>query len=325
MVREKINWLLILQGWAMLWVVIGHSPLNMSDMPYIVKLLFDVAYSFHMPLFILISGFLFYKTRLSWRMKAPKNSPKRWSYKSIMADKLQRLGIPFVVFTLIAMIMKALFPSDMARPSSISLGEFIHAILYPSKGPLLEMWFVAVIMWMFALTPLWEVSLKSKKNSILTFGILVLLNISINNLPFGTFLCLRDTIRFGVYFYLGMLASKYSVEIPCRKYKYRVLIIAFVSYMCCFAFSKFYFIGAISAIAFSVGLSFILDKYVTRIFSSFRNYTYQIFLMSIFAQIAVKMIYKRVATMGEDFVHPMVIYAVFFLICLGNYILLYSK
>lgn len=30
-VRRKINWLLILQGWAMLWVVIGHAPLRMDE------------------------------------------------------------------------------------------------------------------------------------------------------------------------------------------------------------------------------------------------------------------------------------------------------
>ena len=65
MEKKKINWLLILQGWAMLWVVIGHSPLNMDSMPKIVELAYNFAYSFHMPLFILVSGYLFQLTRLS--------------------------------------------------------------------------------------------------------------------------------------------------------------------------------------------------------------------------------------------------------------------
>lgn len=29
--RKKITWLLLLQGWTMLWVVIGHAPLSIAD------------------------------------------------------------------------------------------------------------------------------------------------------------------------------------------------------------------------------------------------------------------------------------------------------
>ena len=65
--RKKITWILILQAWAMLWVVIGHSPLKMpiseSD-PFYVNILYDIAYSFHMPLLVLVSGYLFYMTRM---------------------------------------------------------------------------------------------------------------------------------------------------------------------------------------------------------------------------------------------------------------------
>ena len=63
---KKINWLSILQGWAMFWVVVGHSPLSMDEtIPAYVKFLYEFAYSFHMPLFILVSGFLFQMTRLN--------------------------------------------------------------------------------------------------------------------------------------------------------------------------------------------------------------------------------------------------------------------
>ena len=54
-----------------------------------------------------------------------------------------------------------------------------------------------------------------------------------------------------------------------------------------------------SAIVTSYGLALLLDNAVPKIFSSFRDYTYQIFLMGIFAQIAVKMIFKRI-----DLPHP---------------------
>lgn len=64
--KKKINWLLILQGWAMLWVVIGHSCIGQAGHgPIWENALFKFAYSFHMPLFMLVSGWLFYLTRLN--------------------------------------------------------------------------------------------------------------------------------------------------------------------------------------------------------------------------------------------------------------------
>lgn len=64
--KKKINWLLVLQGWAMLWVVIGHlgPSATFDDYPAYATFLWDTAYSFHMSLFMLVSGWLFYLTRL---------------------------------------------------------------------------------------------------------------------------------------------------------------------------------------------------------------------------------------------------------------------
>ena len=322
MERKKINWLLILQGWTMLWVVIGHSPLKLDEsMPQFARVLFSIAYSFHMPLFILISGYLFYLTRLYSRARQDESTGRKWTYKDIIIDKLKRLGIPFVVFTIIAMAMKVLFPDDMARSSAFSIQEIIHAIIYPREGPLLEMWFVAVIMWMFVLTPLWELCFRSKTATIATVIILFILHLATDYLPLGTFLCLSDTARFGIYFFLGMLACKYGTDSLCEAYKYRILIISAFCYVGCMLVN-FKFGTAICGIIFSVCLAFILDKHLPKLFSSFRNYTYQIFLIGIFAQIFIKIVYKRVSYLDIALDHPMITYVVFFSLCLlmGLYI-----
>lgn len=312
MARKKISWLLILQGWGMLWVVIGHAPLKLDNsMPAFAKVLYDIAYSFHMPLFIMLSGYLFYMTRLLPSMQ----SEGGWTYKSIIMDKLMRLGIPFVVFTVIAMLMKVLFPGEVARQASFTLGEFVRAILYPRDGPLLEMWFVAVIMWMFALSPWWKLCLRSKWLSFVTMIIMFLLHIGAEYLPFGSFLGFRDTAAFAIYFYIGMIACKYGFDNRNEPYKYVMMVLSVVMYLSC-RYLGFTFGTAMSGIAFSVGLSFVLDKYFPMAFYSFRNYTYQIFLMSIFVQIAIKVIYSRIA-MTEIAIHyPVQIYVLFFLICL---------
>ncbi len=85
MAKEKINWLLILQGWAMMWVIIGHCPMGSygEDSNLIVGLR-NFAYSFHMPCFIFISGYLFYLTKIrnsmTWRnMFSDKLIKKVWN------------------------------------------------------------------------------------------------------------------------------------------------------------------------------------------------------------------------------------------------------
>ena len=43
---KKINWLLILQGWTMLWVVIGHAPLRIEGIvPEFAALLYDIIFA----------------------------------------------------------------------------------------------------------------------------------------------------------------------------------------------------------------------------------------------------------------------------------------
>lgn len=194
---KKINWILILQAWAMAWVIIGHAFLYPVDEecnrnPMYVQVLFNIAYSFHMPLFIMVSGYLFYMTRIERKMP----------YWKMFLDKLKRLGIPFIFFTLIAMILKSLFSVDMARPTTISFHEIFNSLLYPSQGPMHEMWFIAVIMWMFILRPIWEWSLISNLRIIATVLFLTAIHLcwSIDIELF----CISRAIRMAIFFYIGI-------------------------------------------------------------------------------------------------------------------------
>ena len=191
--RKKINWLLILQGWAMLWVVIGHSgPTgNLSEYPNYALVIHNTAYTFHMELFITISGFLFYLTRLS---------SEKWSYWAIIKEKLERFGIPFVVFTLLCLILKTVFADSVDRATSFSIGEFVNAILYPYNGPMREFWFLATILWFFALAPLWKFLIREKWLSVLALIGLAFLNIYH---PTTEFLSINKASYHAFFFFLG--------------------------------------------------------------------------------------------------------------------------
>jgi len=289
MKRDKINWLLILQAWAMLWVVIGHSPISLDNMPIYVQILYNVAYSFHMPLFIMISGYLFCMTRLT-------DGGKKWSLTMIIKDKLVRLGIPYLFFTIIAMFLKSLFPQDMARQADFSIKEFIHAFLFPGDGPLGELWFIAVLMWAFALTPLWRYSFERLYIVVLLLLLLFGIHLIPQFVPVDIhFLSINQLMYNLIWFYIGILVFQFKILTFVDNSLYWWIFISLGSVL--YYISDLYGLAdlqTIFAICFSYGLARIMNTYVGGGFSSFRDYTYQIYLMGIFAQIAVKMVYKRV-------------------------------
>lgn len=296
----KINWLLILQAWAMLWVVIGHSRIFGYDMtaytdgggnPLWASYLGGFPYAFHMALFIFVSGYLFYKTRIASERRV-------WSYAEVMKEKLIRLGIPFLAFTILAIVVKSFFAEDMQRPVEISLGYFLDSIVYPYNGAMRELWFVATILWCFSLFPLWKWSFGETKRICLVLVILLVLNFWD---PEIYFLSLGRFCRFALYFYLGMLSCKLSL---CQNlvYYHKVLVLTIGTFL---LLSGEYLksinimlpvaslLAAVGGIVASVAIAFILDKFTPKVFSVFRDYTYQIYLMGIFFQIAIKIVYKR--------------------------------
>lgn len=149
MTNKKITWLLILQGWTMLWVVIGHSPLPIlqtsTEESYILanisNILKSFAYSFHMPLFIMISGYLFYITRIQ----------KPMSYKAMVIDKAKRLGIPYFIFITAAFLLKAVSIGKMNREVEMTWTCFLKGFIFPFDSALQEMWFIAIIFLFFLL------------------------------------------------------------------------------------------------------------------------------------------------------------------------------
>ena len=75
---SRIDWIDALKGFAILTVVIGHCVTDslashtFQEYSNLLRLLYDAIYSFHMPLFFAISGYVFYLTKSynKWKIKA---------------------------------------------------------------------------------------------------------------------------------------------------------------------------------------------------------------------------------------------------------------
>lgn len=281
----------------MLWVVLGHSFIgNYKEGPEWETSLCEIAYSFHMPLFMLVSGWLFYLTRLKLYALIPYRrggqiSVNSWTYWRIIKDKSLRLLLPGLVFSLVALALKVAFPGEMTRQVGLSINDVVHSYLYPYDNPMRELWFIATLFAFFLLTPLWKWLVSNKR---LEWGGIFALLVLHFIYPETTLLCIDRICGFAIWFYLGLVISKENlVDEYIAKKPWITIIIGFILYVIGQYADPF--ITTVGGIVFSFGLALLLDRYIPKTFFTFRNYTYQIFLMGIFAQMFVKIMYKHIS------------------------------
>lgn len=277
----------------MLWVVIGHAFLGKyNEGPIWETVLCNIAYSFHMPLFILVSGWLFYMTRLNKGVMFATKDGHKWSYSAIIKDKTFRLILPGLVFSIVAFALKSAFPGEMSRPVGINARDVIVSYLHPIDNPFLELWFIVTLFVYFLLTPLWEWLLTTSSSMWIGLFSLVILHFFH---PMTTMLCIDRVCGFAVWFYLGLVISK---ENCVEKFFIKRPMLGIVIGIAIYIIGRFIdpSISTIGGIVFSFGFALLADKYVPKLFCGFRNYTYQIFLMGIFAQTVVKIVNKHVTT-----------------------------
>src|SRR5574344_541626 len=116
--QNEIVWLSVLQGFAMLLVVIGHVFHGEASFSWEYGLQ-NVIYSFHMPLFMCISGYLFYVTAIK----------KQKNFGKILKTKATRILVPYFVLSLLTLCIKAPFSAYMRRSAELSLRQLIDTFI----------------------------------------------------------------------------------------------------------------------------------------------------------------------------------------------------
>lgn len=285
----------------MLWVVIGHAFLGKHNAgPEWETMLGNFAYSFHMPLFMLVSGWLFFLTRLKAN---GSGGGKFWSYSEIVKDKTIRLLLLGFVFSLVALALKVAFPGEMSRQAGLNVSEIVNSYIYPYDNPFRELWFIITLFIFFLFTPMWRWLLK--KQWTMWFALVCMIVLFYIH-PSTTVLCIDRVCSHAIWFYLGILLSKQDYV---GKYMAKKPWITFIAGIGLYIIGLYTdrFILTLGGIIFSFGLALIADTFIPKLFCGFRNYTYQIFLMGIFAQMFVKILYKH---------YPMP-YVLVYLICIA--------
>ena len=178
----------IAKGICIVLVVIGHYKPAESPAWYLT--LIDVIYSFHMPLFMFASGFIYHATK------------KPEKYSKFVLKKFKRLGIPYILISWLITGIKLLTEKNMYVEHPVSLSSFYEILYLPSAGYFL--WFVYVLFLIFLVVPI--INTPRKINFVLLLSLIWLI------IPVQTtdLCCINQLKSHLFYFVLGCFVSQYQ-------------------------------------------------------------------------------------------------------------------
>ena len=186
--RNRIVFIDIAKAICIVLVVIGHYIPSNSPEWYVT--LHDIIYSFHMPLFMFASGYVYIATK--------KDVP----YGQFIVKKIRRLMVPYLTTSVIIITIKLVTQGNMSVDNPVTTSSYLRMFFMPEAGYFL--WFIWALWWMFVIIPLF----KTKRARLLLFVFSFALHYLPLPLP-GTF-CVAQFKNMLVFFMLGIIAFEYN-------------------------------------------------------------------------------------------------------------------
>lgn len=278
--KERIKFISILQTLAIILVVIGHSLHEYDSSHGTHTFVYQFIYSFHMPLFVFISGYLLSNSMISHGGIKP--------YRDFVKDKAIRLLLPYTILTVLTFLPRVMMNAAADDVIEISPQSVLLALFYSDHLIIVFFWFLPMLFILFNV--IYGVLALFKKQLtgwfFITAGVISLaLNFIIE--PFSiTFLSLSRVSEFAIYFLMGMAYCKWQSNID------RLLLLdslpAFlllsIAHLICFRYHHDYLESELVCATIGIGgatsLSQILARLNVRMLDHLDGYSYTIFLLS---------------------------------------------
>jgi fucose 4-O-acetylase-like acetyltransferase len=181
-----IDWL---KAFAITMVVLGHAIQYTLVKNIDANIIFRLMYSFHMPLFFFISGYL---------VKGDKPVAFLWK-------QFRLLMIPFLIW----MVLYSFYylRVDLQKGNgSVLIPYYLRVLRFPGSGGLWFLWALYLIDVVYYFLR------KSRYFYLLSFGLSILLYVLIPRFPFLRYYGVGSVQFFYPYFLLGCLTYRYSLE-----------------------------------------------------------------------------------------------------------------
>ncbi|MEW5744173.1 MAG: acyltransferase [Nitrospirota bacterium] len=283
-VRQRLPHITNLQNFAIFLVVLGHcTPTNNWRLvPPFMMWLIKVIYSFHLPLFMFISGFLF---MYSWRGRSI-------DYVDFIYKKIKRLLLPYLVFSTLAFLLKNAFSQYAIRKISFTLDSYLAGIFYPEDNPMINLWFLPTLFIIFLIAPFLKRVIENGRKAVLSLILLLILLLNSLKIIQIELLNISGAVYFLIFFYLGGIAGRYHEKlIMCKHYAFLAVSLMLLGVTNLIDF-RLGVLAPLVGIAFSYSLSHFLGNSSVRAADYIDGYYYQIFLMSWFVQVFIRAFYR---------------------------------
>lgn len=197
--HNKIPFISFLQFIGPIFVIIGHSSNLLVDEKTAYWLFSKTwIYSFHMPLFFFVSGYLF-----------KHNGGIRDGILNFVIKKFKRLIIPYIIWNAMFFVPKFLFAEYTVDQVQFSIPYLIKVFFSPRENILGHTWFLFALFEVF-LCSILLIRVKSKCLKVLvSVFLLVLRFIPINT----TVLALSDLRQELIWFWCGMILGELDLNI----------------------------------------------------------------------------------------------------------------
>lgn len=143
--KDRIDWIDALKGFGIICVVLGHVVKGYMDAhafresTALLHAVYNVLYSFHMPLFMVVSGYLFDKAYVDG------NRPDRLLKKKSLNRQTANLAVLYVLYSVLLGLSKIVFTGEVNHQVSLT------DILMIWAKPIQLMWYLYVLLLLYVL------------------------------------------------------------------------------------------------------------------------------------------------------------------------------
>ncbi|MEI7474455.1 MAG: acyltransferase family protein [bacterium] len=278
-----------LQNIAVFMVVLGHChPLSLDSplSPHWQRYIHEMIYSFNMPLFFALAGFLFFY----------KFKNQDIQYKRFISNKFFRLILPYFLLGTVGYLIKTLLFNHFAfRHSAFSISAYLNNFIFPTTNAIVFYWFLPTIFLIFIIAPLLKtIYCKSKISSIaLVLGSILLYCFN----PFReiSFLNIGGVVSYIFSFVLGFVLCEYRDLINKVKFKFLIILLLLFLLNYLVFLPKMYIINIFTSIIGIIICYLFTNGTLNRkfkILDILDDKYYHIYLLSWFFQMPVRLLFQ---------------------------------
>jgi fucose 4-O-acetylase-like acetyltransferase len=181
---DHLNWVLVAKGIGISLVVIGHFYPESSPAYWVIMK--NVIYTFHMPLFFLLSGYLY--------------SHGKYSYKSLIKGKIERLLYPFISVSIAFFLIKSVVGSMVKLEHPVGIGSLFTLLTDPINSYMPLLWFVHALFLIFSAYP---IARRALGNYSLMVALLIF-----NSVFGGDYLVVGKALAYMPFFVAGVILKE---------------------------------------------------------------------------------------------------------------------